>query len=150
MKTKMMPCSVFAFVLAAIFAFAGEGDDKKAVMKVIEDAYVKGVHAQPSGDAMRQGFHPEFIMFVLDKGEIRKVTRDEWIARIEKASAQNNGAAKPDIKHEFPLVEITGNAAVVKVELYRDGKHIFSDYISLYKFEDGWKLVGKIFYRHPA
>ncbi len=86
----------------------------------------------------------------LTKGEIRKVTRDEWIARIEKSSAQNNGAAKPVIKHEFPLVEITGSAAVVKVELWRDGKHIFSDYLSLYKFEDGWKLVGKIFYRHPA
>jgi hypothetical protein len=89
-------------------------------------------------------------MFVFDAGKINKVTRDEWIGRIEAAKAKNSNSSKPEIKAEFPLVEITGNAAVVKVELHRNGKHIFSDYLSLYKFDDGWKIVGKIFYRHPA
>ncbi len=33
------------------------------------------------------------------------------------------------------------------VEL-RDGKHVFTDYMSLYKVGDDWKIVGKIFHRH--
>jgi len=140
-------------MILALFAFSGiltaNADEKKAVMSVVEEAYVKGVHADPSGEAMRKGFHPDFIMFVYGAGKIAKVTRDEWIARIEAAKAQNSGAPKPVVKHEFPLVEVTGNAAIVKVELHRDGKHVFTDFITLYKFEDGWQIIGKTFYRHP-
>ena len=39
-------------------------------------------------------------------------------------------------------------AAVAKVALFRDGKQIFTDYISLYRFDEGWKLVAKTFHRH--
>jgi hypothetical protein len=145
---------LFCTIILALFAFAGtlaanDNDEKKAVMSVVEEAYIQGVHADPSGEAMRKGFHPDFIMFVQDDGKITKVTRDEWISRIEAAKAKNSGAPKPVVKHEFPVVEVTGKAAIVKVELYRDGKHVFTDFISLYKFEDGWKIIGKIFYRHP-
>lgn len=140
--------STVVFILTAISAFASDTDDKQAVTKVVEEAYIQGVHAEPSGEAMRQGFHPDFIMFVLDKGSIRKVTRDEWAARIDAAAAKSNGDTRPTIKYDFPVVEITGNAAVVKVELYRDGKHVFTDFLSLYKFDVGWKIISKIFQRH--
>ena len=49
----------------------------------------------------------------------------------------------------FPLVEVTGTAAICKVELTREGKLAFTDYLQLYRFADGWKIVGKSFYRHP-
>ncbi len=49
----------------------------------------------------------------------------------------------------FPVVEISGSAAICRVEIERGGKHVFTDFLNLYKFEDGWKIVGKTFYRHP-
>ena len=55
---------------------------------------------------------------------------------------------KPAIKAEYAVVDVEGNAAVARVEIYRDGKHTFTDYLSLYKFPDGWKIVGKIFQSH--
>lgn len=144
---------LFNAIILALFVFAGalaaNDEEKKAVTSVVEEAYVKGVHAEPSGEAMRQGFHPDFIMFVQDGEKITKVTRDEWITRIEAGLAKSSSAPKPVVKHEFPLVEVTGSAAFVQVELYRDGKHVFTDFISLYKFADGWKIIGKTFYRHP-
>ncbi len=142
----------FNALILTLFALSGPlaaNDEKQAVMNVVEAAYVKGVHADPSGEAMRKGFHPDFIMFVQDGEKVTKVSRDEWITRIEAAKAKNSGGSKPVVKHEFPVVEITGKAAIVKVELYKDGKHVFTDFISLYKFADGWKIIGKIFYRHP-
>jgi hypothetical protein len=150
MKIKRFQNSIITVLLTTIGALAVANDEKQAVMKVVDEAYVQGVHANPSGEAMRKGFHADFIMFVFDAGKINKVTRDEWISRLEANKAKDGNSPKPVVKADFPLVEITGNAAVVKVELHRDGKHIFSDYLSLYKFDDGWKIVGKIFYRHPA
>ena len=147
-RTTLFNAAAFA-ILAFSGVLAANETEKKAVMNVVEEAYVKGVHAAPSGEAMRKGFHPDFIMFVQDGEKITKVTRDEWITRLEAGLAKSSSAPKPVVKHEFPLVEVAGSAAFVKVELHRDGKHVFTDFISLYKFADGWKIIGKTFYRHP-
>ena len=42
-------------------------------------------------------------------------------------------------------MDVTGKSAVARVEIHRDGKHVFTDYLSLYQFADGWKIVAKIF-----
>jgi hypothetical protein len=76
------------------------------------------------------------------------VTLEEWITRMENGARKNPDAPRPAIKAEFPVVNVTGNAAVARVEIYRDGKHTFTDYLSLYKFADGWMIVGKIFQAH--
>lgn len=140
-----------ALLVVATLSVAADtpSDDKLAVQKVVKEAYVDGVHARPDPEAMRRGFHPDFRMLVLRDGKLSAVALEEWIARMQKAAADKPGAKLPAVRHEFPLVDVTGSAAVVKVELHKDGKHVFSDYISLYKFADGWKIVGKTFYAHP-
>jgi ketosteroid isomerase-like protein len=129
-------------------AAATDEAENKAVIQVINDAYINGVHAKPDPAAMRRGFHPDFKMLVLTDGKMTGVTLDEWASRVEK-SAANPNAARPAIKAEFPQVSVTGNTASVRVEVYRDGKHTFTDYLLLYKFADGWKIVSKAYYTHP-
>lgn len=121
--------------------------DRQAVEAVIRTAYVEGVHAHPSGAAMRQGFHPDFRMFVLRDGALTTVTLDEWAARIEKAAADRKAPA-PEVKAEFTRIDVAGSAAVAQVQIHRGGKHVFTDFLSLYRFPDGWKIVGKIFHAH--
>ena len=55
----------------------------------------------------------------------------------------------PEVGHEFTLVDVAGDAAVARVEIHRDGSHTFTDYLSLYRFPEGWRIIGKIFYRVP-
>ena len=134
-------------------AFGGQGTapttaEQKAVVQVITDAYVNGVHAKPDAAAMRRGFHPDFRMLVLTDGKMTAVTLDEWAGRVEKGAANTN-AARPAIKAEFPIVDVSGTAASARVEIFRDGKHTFTDYLLLYKFADGWKIVSKAYSSHP-
>ena len=124
-------------------AMAAE-EDRRAIESAIRTAYVEGVHVKGDPALMRKGFHPDFRMFMLREGSLTALTLDEWAARVEKSARERTGPA-PQIRAEFPLVDITNNAAVARVEIHRDGKHIFTDYLSLYKFADGWKIVGKIF-----
>ena len=140
-------------VLAAALAFpawapAAESD-VEAVKAVVKSAYVDGVHAKADPALMRAGFHPSFRMLVLKDGAVSGVTLDEWASRIEKGASARTAPA-PAIRHEFTQVDVTGNAAVVRLELYRDGRHTFTDYLSLYRFPEGWKIVSKIFQAHPA
>jgi hypothetical protein len=76
------------------------------------------------------------------------VTLDEWAGRVEKGAANAN-APRPAIKAEFPRVDVSGTGASARVEIFRDGKHTFTDYLLLYKFADGWKIVSKAYYSHP-
>ena len=135
-------------VSAAAAGTAANEADKNAVVQVITDAYINGVHAKPDAAAMRRGFHPDFRMLVLTDGKMTAVTLDEWASRVEK-SAANPNAARPAIKADFPEVNVTGGAASVRVEVFRDGKHTFTDYLLLYKFADGWKIVSKTYHTHP-
>jgi ketosteroid isomerase-like protein len=129
-------------------AFTADGD-RAAVEAVVKSAYVDGVHAKGDPALMRQGFHPDFRMLTLRNGAMTPVTLEEWIARLEKGNRERTGPL-PAIRHEFTLVDVTGNAAVVRLELHRDGKHTFTDYLSLYRFADGWKIVSKTFHSHAS
>ena len=145
LRALTLAMALVAFVPA--FAAASEAESK-AVVQVITDAYINGVHAKPDPAAMRRGFHPDFRMLVLSDGKMSAVTLDEWAARVEKSAASPN-AARPAIKAEFPTVNVSGNTASARVEVYRDGKHTFTDYLLLYKFADGWQIVSKAYYTHP-
>jgi ketosteroid isomerase-like protein len=145
MRLSILPIALLAF--APIVAAASDVENK-AVIQVITDAYINGVHAKPDAAAMRRGFHPDFRMLVLTDGKMTAITLDEWAGRVEKSAASPN-ATRPAIKAEFPEVNVTGNTASARVEVYRDGKHTFTDYLLLYKFADGWKIVSKAYYAHP-
>jgi hypothetical protein len=124
-----------------------------AVVRVVTDAYVDGVHNFRDAAAIRQGFHPDFEMLVLRDGKLEKTPLETWIAALEERNAKepppSRESGQRSTKASFPLVEIAGTAALVRVEIERDGKHVFTDFLNLYKFADGWKIVGKTFYRYP-
>jgi hypothetical protein len=121
-------------------------DEHIAIKKVIEAAYVRGFFLNRDAEAMRNGFHPEFNILMLNKeGKLGKLPIAKWTEIVETRLKDKK---ETNITHKFPMIDVTGNAAVVKIEIYRDGKLLYSDYLSLYKFADGWKIVNKIYYQH--
>ena len=95
--------------------------------------------------AVRKGFHPDFVMKVYADDQMIHASLDMWLGRMKLDGVKN----PKKIEHEFGSIDVTGNAATAKMEIFIDSKHVYTDYFLLYKFEDGWKIVGKIFYSHP-
>lgn len=147
MQLATVVTAVLALTVPAPAAGTSNDAERAAVIAVITDAYINGVHAKPDPAAMRRGFHRDFRMLVLTDNTMNVVTLDEWAGRVEKAAA-NPQAARPAIRAEFPQVDITGAAASVRVDLFRDGVLTFTDYLLLYRFADGWKIVSKNFHTH--
>ena len=145
MSAVISSLAIGAVMVGSTAAATAQASDADAVKAVVQSAYVEGVHANLNPDQMRRGFHADFRMLMLRDGKLTSVTLEEWIGRMEANAKQNPNAPKPSVRADFPIVDVTGNEAVVKVELYRDGKHAFTDYLFLYKFADGWKIVSKIF-----
>jgi hypothetical protein len=134
-------------VALSLLAVPALADDRDDVQATIERAYIEGVHRQRDGELMRSGFHESFTMYVLRDGQLALVGLDDWIGRIESWQAD-----QPELGYEttwrLTELDVTGDAAVARVEVDRDGKLTFTDYLSLYRFEDGWRIVAKLFASH--
>ncbi len=128
------------------FALSAQSEEE-AVIKVVQEAYIDAMQNLGDLELARKGFHPDFEMLVFRSGQMSKLPIGTWIERVEQRKA-NPATTPPNISGKFLDVEITGTVAIVKLELHRNGNRIFTDYISLYKFEDGWKLVSKVYYQH--
>jgi hypothetical protein len=143
MKLKL----ILPFLFFSLAAFAQS--DEEQVKAVVNAAYVQGIHNGGPVADIRQGFHPSFNMLRLAENEIRQTPIEEWITNIEKNRAQSSTPAPVKTEGKFIQVSVAGTAANVVLELYRADKKIFTDNLLLYKFNEGWRIVGKTFYRHP-
>jgi len=146
MKTTLISMLIFCFVSLGY----AQQSEKEAVQQVIQSAYVDGIHNRASVEQIREGFHPGFEMLGKRNDMLTKFPIYRWIESIEQATtSEETTAEKPTITAKFPLIDIAGDAAMAKVDLYRNEQHLFTDYLLLYKFEKGWKIVSKSYYRIP-
>ncbi|MEN8224302.1 MAG: nuclear transport factor 2 family protein [Bacteroidota bacterium] len=149
---KKLTLILIALLIGA-FAFAGDEDnDKEAIKKLILTAYVDGLQNNGDLDATRKGFYPGFNLLIYKDVMVDKLPIYNWITYAEMRKKKNPDPlpAEDLTSCEFELIDITGTAAVAKIHLSKGGKKIYTDYLSLYKFaDDGWKIVGKIYYKLP-
>ena len=138
----------FVAVLLSITTMAQEEPtDKEMILKTIEKAYVQGIQNVKDIKNIEKGFHPGFNLLGVDQNNhLTKFPIYTWYDFVKTRDAAGE---KPEVETtaKYPLVDITGNAAIVKVELFRDDVMIFTDYLSLYKFKEGWRIVSKIYHR---
>jgi len=119
--------------------------EKEAIKQVIEKAYIQGIHGNQDEEAVKSGFHQDFAMLVLQDDTIDKVGVDEWLDRIETMKAENPELWSAETTHNFELIDVAGYAAVAKLDVYKGATHFSTDYMLLYRFENGWRIVSKIF-----
>ena len=140
---------ISVLICTTLLAFSQQDTEKEAIKKVIDKAYVQGIQNRMDVENIEKGFHPGFnLLGVDDQGNLTKYPIYTWEANVKRAVAAGQVAAVLTTA-KYPMIDISGNAAIAKVELYREGKQIFTDYLSLYKFADGWKIVSKIYHRIP-
>jgi hypothetical protein len=136
-------------LVAALQVHAQRPAEENSIKQVVTSAYIEGIHNRGSVDDIRKGFHPSFNMLRLIENEIKPLPIEEWISNLEKQKKESP-AVPPRTEGKFLTIDITGTNAIVKLELYRDNKKIFTDYLVLYKFAEGWRIVSKTFYRHSS
>ena len=141
-------------IIAAIVvsvAIQAQESEKEAIIKVIDEAYVQGLHNKGDLAPTKAGFHEGFELLGLRDDMLTSLPIYSWMVLAERKKA---GDPEPPSQEEtvtaaYPMIDVSGNAAIAKVELYRNGKQLFTDYLSLYKFNEGWRIVSKIYYKIP-
>jgi hypothetical protein len=145
---------VLVIIISSISTFAQTAvkDEQEAVKKVIQSAYVDGLINNADQKAIAEGFHEGFRLIGIGKGNsmwnypIYNWAEDARLGKLE-GKYPKKGDEKVTVKYLF--VDVEGTAASVKLEFYVGKEKKYIDYLSLYKFEDGWKIVSKTFYSFP-
>ncbi|HEY6121847.1 MAG TPA: nuclear transport factor 2 family protein [Pyrinomonadaceae bacterium] len=133
-------------ILAAIVVFATKATqnntDEAAVRETVEH-YLHGLKFNDV-EGLKKAFYPEAkLFFVKRDGQLGQLTQEQWYKGFAASAGQEE---KGDL--QITAVDTTGNAAAVKVvEVYPNSK--YTDYLSLLKFDGGWKIVNKIYVAEP-
>lgn len=145
----MKKLSILLLLVAiATLKLSAQTNDTDQIKDVINKAYIEGLHNGGNLDETRKGFHPGFDLLILKNNQMEKLPIYNWIESTEKKRKESPTPSPIKTVVNFVNIDITGTAAVAKIELSREDKLIFTDYISLYKFEEGWRIVGKIYFKH--
>ena len=140
----MRICITVLYLLYSPLLIAESTDEKDAIRDMLVETYVEGIYVNRDYEAVMKGFHPDFILHVYDGGNLIQASLELWLGRL-----QLDGTRNPEsVEHKFELIDITGNTAIAKMLIYENSQLLYTDYFGLYKFEDGWKIVNKIFYGH--
>ncbi|RPH32244.1 MAG: hypothetical protein EHM93_10125 [Bacteroidales bacterium] len=141
------------FLISSFNILLAQDEDQKELIKnVIQSAYVDGLCNNADTEAVNKGFHPGFILLGVGNGNVMwSYPIYSW---IENAKNGKKKGLKYSFQNEFTtikflFIDVSGTAAVAKIEFF-EGNELYSiDYLSLLKFEDGWKIVSKIFHSIP-
>ena len=139
---------LIAIILSASLLTYSQDLEKEAIKNVIQTAYVEGLQNEGDQKKIESGFHPDFSLLIIGEGdEMRQYPISEWKSRqVNRRNAGELPLSKDKkVSVKFLNVDVSGSAAVVKLEFYIGDKLSYIDYISLYKFESGWRIVSKIF-----
>jgi hypothetical protein len=129
---------------------SGNEADIDLIRKTIQTAYVEGLQNEGDTVKINQGFHPGFDLLIPgNDGTLEKYSITAWKEKIKASLASGKLPRKEEekISIKFLFVDVTGNAAVAKFEFYVGPKLTFVDYQFLCKYQDGWKIVSKIFHK---
>lgn len=143
MKLRILLLTAFA-----ILPLIG-GEKEEEVKNLIEKAYIHGAFNEQNTEDMAAGFHSEFAIFSAKGEKLARYPIDKWIEGINKSKSEPKyDPKKASITHKISEVNVTGGAASAKIEIFRDGKQIYTDYLSLLHFDSGWKIVAKVYHSH--
>lgn len=143
---------VLVFILAACAtALAQDFNEEQILIKeTIQKSYVDGLQNKGEVADIEKGFHPGFNLLGVRNDMLTKFPIYSWLESHEMRKAKDPTLPSDEDKVtcNYLTIDVTGNAAMAKIELVKHKKVIFTDYLQLYKFEEGWKIVSKIYYRH--
>ena len=144
---------LFAVILLSSLLLPGDAEiekEKAAIKKVVLDAYLEGIVNVGDVEAIKKGFHPVFNILGLneEQTDIWKISIAEWAKDVEKRKKEGKYPYKEKVTFKFLMVDVVGNAGFTKLEFYKGKKLAYTDFLSLYKFKDGWKIVAKIYSEH--
>jgi putative lumazine-binding protein len=142
MRVRFIVAGVLILAASMLIAASQKNPEEAAVRRAVEH-YLHGLKFNDVSD-LKAAFFPEAkLFFVKRDGQLGQLTQEQWYKGFEASAGKEE---KGDLR--IVAVDVTGNAASVKVVETYDTS-IYTDYLSLLKWNGEWKIVNKIYAVEP-
>jgi len=138
-------------ILVAGFAVSFSGfnkisqdNEKEAIKKVIQEAWLYGYSNLTYIEAMQKGFHPDYNYLFNNNNMLMKMPFSHFFEGVKIRKKRNPGGTGNEWNGKFIMIETVGNMGLAKVQIFEGETLHGTDYMSLLKFDDGWRLVASI------
>ena len=124
--------------------------DEQELRMLVEETFANAALNKLNVEEMSRGFHPDFAILIAKDNSLFRLPLQDWM-KVVKAYKNTPDKRKSGIRnldYAIEIMEVTGNAAIVKTQFFRDKKLIITDYLSYIKYPDGWKAVAKVSNEH--
>ncbi len=119
-------------------------DEKQQILAVIDD-YFQGLY-RSDRVRLERAFHVDARISGWDEGKLIDAPIAKFIDFVSGVSAPADAGEPFDMRIES--LDVAGSAASAKVsDLYKGLR--FTDYLTLLRFDDGWRIVNKTFSHLP-
>lgn len=145
---KVLLLISFVFLSCLLFAQTANEKEISAVKKAIQDGYVDGLCNNFDMDAINKNIHPDFKIIGIGRDNSTwEYPINKWLEKVKenKKKGMKYSFVNEITTVKFLSVDVSGKVAVAKIEFYEGGKLNFIDYLTLFKFDDGWKIRSKVF-----
>ena len=116
---------------------AGPARDRAAIEGVLH-SYL-AVMDEQNEENIAKSFHPAaFLMSVQSSGELNAMTQASWWQRISRP-----GAGRMDRTSTIRHIDVEGHAAMARIDVARGGSST-TDFFTLLRFPEGWRIVNKV------
>jgi hypothetical protein len=115
--------------------------DIEAIEKVV-GIYLDGLYEGDTGK-LAKAFHEVSHLYSMNEGGVSDLPREQWFDFVKgRASAKSKGLPRTD---RIVSIDLSGpETAFVKLECSIHPRY-FTDYLTLLKLNDGWRVVSKTF-----
>jgi protease I len=140
--TPLLVATATAIVLGAAADLSARWGDEAAIRQTVQYYFDGGTNRDSV--ALRKAFHPDARMLFAKDQKLVVVPIGEYIARV--AGERPERGQVDSTRKRVTSVDVTGDAAIARVELQRP-ETVITDYMSLLKVDGRWQIVNKIFTR---
>jgi protease I len=133
---------IFSTIILISISFTAKAQTDLKTMQEIQTVLTYYLDGATNGDSVMfsKAFVPDGQMRYMRNDTLFNVSLKDFMARMR------NTGTKTDRKTKIENIQVFGNAAAAKLTIEYPTFY-FHDIMSLLKTKDGWKIVGKIFYR---
>lgn len=139
MRLRLVSALLFTLAVPSAPLAAQAAPSEEAAVRAVVASYLHGLKFNDVG-GLKAAFWPETrLLWRKRDGSLGQLTQEDWYKGFAGSAGKEE---QGDLR--IASLEITRDIASVKVVEDYPGSR-YTDYISLVKFDGGWKIVAKVY-----
>ena len=147
MKSIISLTLILFLLTVSLSAQISENAEKEAVKETVQKA-IDANYNSGNIELIEKFHHPGFNLLIVNNNKLHYISLKRIIKGVENKKAKGEYPPKEKISIKFLSVEVAGYAATTRFDYYKGEKHTCADFMSLYKFKEGWRIVSQTTYHY--